>query len=82
MVDYAKSELNRITDKCTDKDSKEMQEMINNDIIEIIEVFSKQGHSGFSANYAISILTKLLSGKPISVLTGEYDEWGRCIWYR
>lgn len=38
-------------------------------------MFSEQGHSGFSASYAINILEKLLRFEPITPLTGNDDEW-------
>jgi len=70
MIEYAKSELERIG-----KDEEGMQDMMNRNILEIIEKFSNQGHSGFSASYALSILDRLLRFKPITPLTGEADEW-------
>ena len=45
------------------------------DVLEIVEVFAKQGHSGVSANYCLGLLTKLLDYKPLSPLTGEDSEW-------
>lgn len=53
----------------------EMNKLMHDNIIKIIEEFSSQGHSGFSASYAISHLTRLLEFKPLSPLTGEDDEW-------
>jgi hypothetical protein len=41
----------------------------------MMQEFADEGHSGFSASYAISILTKLFDFKPLSPLTGEDDEW-------
>jgi len=70
LVHYAKAELARIN---TDRD--EMQNMMDRNILEIIEKFSEQGHSGFSASYAISFLQRLLNWKPLTPLTGEDDEW-------
>lgn len=70
LIDYAKRELERIQ-----KDDDGMQDMINKDILEIVGKFSKQEHSGFSANYAITMLERLLRFKPIQPLTGEADEW-------
>jgi len=75
LVEFAKSELDIILNKCEDDEAKEMQEIINKDILEIVTIFSKQGHSGFSANYAINIITKLLKYEPITPLTGKDDEW-------
>ena len=71
VVEYAKSELARIS-----RDEDGMQDMMNRNILNIIEMFIKQGHSGFSADYTLSILERLLRFKPITPLTGEDDEWG------
>ena len=70
LVEYAKSELARIG-----RDEDGMQDMINKDILSIVEVFSEQGHSGFSAGYALPALERLLRFKPLTPLTGEDDEW-------
>lgn len=69
-VEYAKSELARIT-----KDGDGLQNAINKNILDIIELFASQGHSGFTAGYAMSILERLSRFKPITPLTGEDDEW-------
>lgn len=70
LVEYAKSELARIG-----KDEEGMQDAINKNILDIVEMFSEQGHSGFSAGYALSVLERLLRYKPLTPLTGEPDEW-------
>jgi len=44
-------------------------------VMELIEVFSKQGHSGCSANIVSDLFNKLSRFKPISPLTGKDDEW-------
>jgi hypothetical protein len=56
-------------------------------ILHMIEEFAKEGHSGFSASYAIQCLEKLLRFEPLSPLTGEDWEWvdvaemsGRPLW--
>jgi hypothetical protein len=41
----------------------------------ILEVFSKQGHSGGSASVVIPMLNKMLLQEPLSPLTGEDGEW-------
>ena len=69
-VEYAKSELARIT-----KDGDGLQDAINKNILDIVELFASQGHSGLSAGYAMSILERLLRFKPLTPLTGEDDEW-------
>ena len=45
------------------------------DLLELIDVFSKQGHSGFSAGYCIQSFTTLASFKCLTPLTGEDSEW-------
>lgn len=70
LVEYAKSELSRIG-----RDEDGMQDQMDACILEIVGKFSEQGHSGFSASYAIARIDRLLRFKPISPLTGEEDEW-------
>lgn len=72
---FAENELNIILNKCEDAEAIEMQKIMNNDILQIVKMFSEQGHSGFSASYAINILEKLLRFEPITPLTGNDDEW-------
>lgn len=75
MLEHAKYELNLLLQKCEDEEELRMQKVMNDDILEIIEVFAKQGHSGMSANYAIRIITKLLKYEPILPLTLKDDEF-------
>ncbi|MFS2027677.1 hypothetical protein [Massilia sp. CT11-137] len=44
-------------------------------ILELIDVFSGQGHSGFSASYCLQTFTKLAAFEPLGPLTGADDEW-------
>lgn len=44
-------------------------------ILELLEVFSKQGHSGYSAPYVLDLFNTLASHKPLGPLTGEDWEW-------
>ena len=53
----------------------EMNDAMCDHILKMVDVFAEEGHSGFSAEYAISILQKLLRWEPLSPLTGEDDEW-------
>jgi len=53
----------------------DMQALMNQQIKEMILVFSTHGHSGFSAAYASHMLKDLLDYKPLGPLTGEPDEW-------
>ena len=53
----------------------QIQKTINNNILDIVEMFAKQGHSGFTAEYCIPIIEKLLKQSFITPLTGSDDEW-------
>lgn len=70
MVEWAKKELELLGGQ-----DDEMQQMINKNILQMVETFCEQGHTGFSASYALGIITRLLDWKPITPLTGEDDEW-------
>ena len=43
--------------------------------LELLKVFSEQGHSGMSAPFAIKLFETLANWKPIAPLTGESHEW-------
>jgi hypothetical protein len=73
MLEKAKEELKLLRGNNSEPD--EMQDHIEKGILEIVEIFSKQGHSGSSAAYAIAILEKLLRQENITPLTGEEWEW-------
>lgn len=76
MVLFARAELDRLLAKTKpDSDGYYMQKIANDDIMKLVDVFSKQGDSRFSAEYKIGILEKLLRFNPISPLTGDDDEW-------
>lgn len=53
----------------------EMNRLMHDNIIEIVQKFADQGHSGFSASYALGILMKLMDYKPLTPLTGKDSEW-------
>ena len=52
-----------------------MQAMMRSHLIRMGQLFSIEGHSGFSSSYAVSALEKLLRLEPLGPLTGEPDEW-------
>lgn len=43
--------------------------------LDLLRVFSMQGHSGFSASYGVAIFEKLAKYQPLCPLTGNDDEW-------
>ena len=75
MLEFAKWQLNKLTDKCKDEDSKIMQNMINNDVLELLKVFLEQGHSGFSAPIATRLFYKLANYKLVTEVEDNPDDW-------
>jgi hypothetical protein len=53
----------------------EYNNMAKDAILELIETFAKQGHSGFSAPYVANMFHKLANYEVLSPLTGNDDEW-------
>lgn len=75
MTDFAKSELDRIGLGNNDRTGEDIDFHMRDHILRMIEEFEKEGHSGFSASYALGLLERLLAFKPLTPLTGEDDEW-------
>lgn len=73
FISFAESELDRIGMTADSED--EMNIAMRKHILHMVTEFCDEGHSGFSANYAISCLEKLLRYEPLSPLTGDDDEW-------
>lgn len=72
LTDYAKAELDRAFPDETDS----MQLLAMENVMELIEKFSEQNHSGLSASYVLNLFDRLVRWNPIQPLTGEDSEWG------
>jgi hypothetical protein len=72
LTDYAKEELDKAG--LFDKDS-DYGGMLGDAVMELMTVFSKQDHSGFSAQCASELFTRLANCKPLSPLTDDPEEW-------
>lgn len=72
LTEHAKKELQLagLFDKDSDYDGA-----LGHAVMELIEVFSKQGHSGFSAGRVISLFKKVANYECLMPLTGNDDEW-------
>lgn len=70
LLEHAKKEMERMW-----PESEEMQDMAKANVLELMEIFSKQGHSGNSAPYVLGLFQRLASFKPLGQLTGEGSEW-------
>jgi len=75
MLDFAKSELDCIGMTDDDLSGEDINFCMRDHILRMVEEFSKEGHSGYSASYALGILKKLLAFEPLTPLTGEDSEW-------
>jgi hypothetical protein len=69
---WVEKELARIK---VDEDDDGIQAMMNKSLLRICREFSRAGHSGTTADYAVKALEKLLRWEPLTPLTGEDSEW-------
>jgi hypothetical protein len=75
LVKYAKRELERIGAFSKERDFYEG--MTGKAVMELIEVFAKQRHSGMSAYLVLQIFEKVANFEPLQPLTGEDSEWNK-----
>lgn len=71
LLKHAERELSLIGYDGTDEYDNKAKKAI----LELIETFAKQRHSGFSAGYVVSLFNKLARYETLSPLTGNDDEW-------
>ena len=72
LSDYAKEELNKIG---MNDSGDPYDAAVTKAILDLIDLFASQEHSGFTAAYTINTFNRLARFKPLSPLTGEDDEW-------
>lgn len=70
----AKRELVGIGYKLDDPEEGPNKWMVQN-LLDLLRVFSSQGHSGSSAPYLVGLFEKLAMHKPLGPLTGADSEW-------
>jgi len=79
LVKHAKSELLRakMITKPKDKDDIDAHynNMIAKNVLDLIDTFSKAGHSGFSASMTRAIFDLLSGFKTLTPITANPDEW-------
>ena len=49
--------------------------MLGDSVLELVKVFSDQGHSGYSAKITIDLFKRVADFEPLVALTGHNDEW-------
>jgi len=74
LINHAKLELQMAG--LFDKEGDFYEGMTGNAVMELIEVFSKQGHSGMSAPMVADLFKKLANYEPLLPITGKDEEWG------
>ena len=72
LIEFAKHELEEAG--LFDKDS-DYGGMLGEAVLELIDVFARQGHSGFSAGIVSDIFNKLSRYKPITPITNNPKDW-------
>ena len=74
MIDWAKRELDA-AGYTESSETDNINAMMRRDVLQLLEMFAEQGHSGMSAPFALKLFERLANWKPIAPLTGEPDEW-------
>ena len=72
LVAHAKEELTRAG--LFDRDS-DYKGMIGEAVLELVEKFAEQGHSGFSAHLTLEVFQRVASFKTLTPITCDPSEW-------
>lgn len=84
LIDYAKRELDYRLNYLKDRPRKDweeeasdlkMERVLYDNVLELIETFSKQDHSGSTAPFVLALFKELATWRPITPLTGNNEEW-------
>lgn len=75
LVQHAETELRLagLFDKDSDYDGA-----LGPAVMELVEKFAAQGHSGFSAGLTLDLFNRVASFKPLTPITSNPDEWMEC----
>lgn len=71
LVSHGRTELRKGLAQPADDPDRWMADHL----IRMLQLFSLEGHSGFSASYARQAFSTLADFQPLGPLTGEDDEW-------
>jgi hypothetical protein len=74
LLEFAKNELEYLGYDLNQEEEDPDKWIVEN-VLELIETFAKQGHSGSSAPYCVGMFKKLASYEPIAPLSGDDSEW-------
>jgi hypothetical protein len=76
MLEYAEKEWDLAFPP---EQSDEMQNWIKENVMQLLKVFSDQGHTNMTGGYTLNAFARLARYKPIAPLTGEESEWQDCV---
>ncbi len=74
LLKHARRELQLVGYDLNQKEEDPNKWIVEN-VLELLTVFAKQGHSGSSAPYCIKYFEKLANFEPLTPLQGTDDEW-------
>ena len=74
-IQHAKREFAKLGYKPIEQCGDDPDKWIQENVLELLEVFSKQGHSGSSAPIAIHYFEKLANWEPLAPIMCTDDEW-------
>lgn len=78
IINHARREFKALGYIPPEEDQEEgPNKWIQENVLELLKVFSDQGHSGASSPYCVNMFKKLALFKPLGPLTGEDDEWNK-----
>lgn len=75
-ISHAKREFLKLGYKPIEEyDDDDPNKWVQENVFELLEVFSKQGHSGSSAPYVVNLFKKLALYEPVAPIMCTDDEW-------
>ena len=72
LIDYATKEVT--LSGMLDEDS-DYSGMAGKAVLDLVKVFAKQGHSGFSAELVLTFFERVARFRPITPITSNPDDW-------
>ena len=77
LLAHARKELELKFPDDPEADGFDMNQAMREATENLMFIFALEGHSGFSASWAITVFERLARYKPLSPLTGDDDEWNQ-----
>src|SRR3990167_8393513 len=76
LIEHAKEEFKILGYKPLEENPEDdPNKWIQENVLELLEVFSKQGHSGSSAPFCVDYFKRLAAFEPLSPIKCDDSEW-------